>query len=101
MLDSAAYQDNGALFITWDEGELFSGEPIGMILLSPHARGAGYVSNVPYTHSSFLRTLQEIFHVSPLLGDAANAEPMLDLLAGLRLANPRTLSNGVVQIQAT
>jgi phosphatidylinositol-3-phosphatase len=77
ILDSAAYQDGGIVFITWDEGEGSDG-PIGMIVLSRDAK-AGYSNSIPYSHSSTLRTLQEIFGVEPLLGDAANATDLSDL----------------------
>jgi len=96
ILNSAAYQNGGALFITWDEGDMDDG-PIGMILLSQFARGGGYVSNRPFTHSSLLRTVQEIFHVGPPLGDAANAEDLLDLFAGIRLSWPQRLPSGGVE----
>ena len=79
ILDSAAYRDGGALFITWDEGENNSDGPIGLIALSPFAKGQGYTNTQRYTHSSLLRTVQEIFGVTPLLGDAANATDLSDL----------------------
>jgi hypothetical protein len=41
--------------------------------------GLPYASPVNLTHSSDLRTMEEIFHVSPLLGDAANADDLSDL----------------------
>jgi hypothetical protein len=50
-----------------------------MIVLSPDARGGGYANTLHYTHSSTLRTLEEIFGVSPYLGDAANATDLRDL----------------------
>ena len=78
ILSSQAYQNGGALFITWDEGEGGDG-PIGMIVLSPYAKGNGYTNTLHYSHSSILRTLQEIFHVTPFLGDAANAADLSDL----------------------
>lgn len=78
ILGSKAYQDGGAVIITWDEGEGSDG-PIGMIVLSPFAKGGGYHNDIPYTHSSTLRTLQEIFGVGPALGDAANANDLSDL----------------------
>jgi YVTN family beta-propeller protein len=78
ILNSPAYKNGGALFITWDEAASGDG-PIGMIVLSPYARGGGYANAVPYTHSSTLRTLEEIFGVSPYLGDAANATDLRDL----------------------
>ena len=78
ILNSAAYRNGGALFVTWDESE--GGDfPIGMIVLSPFAKGGGYSNNVSYTHSSMLRTAEEIFSVTPLLGAAANATDLGDL----------------------
>jgi len=77
ILASPAFKDDGALFITWDESE--SGEhPIGMIALSPLAKGGGYVSKTNYFHSSLLRTVEEIFGV-PLLRDAQNQPSLADL----------------------
>jgi hypothetical protein len=49
--------------------------------------GLPYASAIDYSHSSDLRTMQEIFHVkakggtSPFLGDAANANDLSDLFA--------------------
>jgi hypothetical protein len=80
ILQSAAYQNDGVLFITWDEGAGGDG-PIGMIVLSSHAKGGGYSNSIHYTHSSTLRTLQEIFGVTPFLGDATNATDLSDLFA--------------------
>ncbi len=78
ILGSSAYQHGGLLLITWDEGEGSDG-PIGLIVLSPVAKGGGYANTMHYTHSSTLRTIQEIFDVTPLLGDAAQAIDLRDL----------------------
>jgi phosphatidylinositol-3-phosphatase len=78
ILNSEAYQNGGIVFITWDEGEGGDG-PIGMIVLSPDAKGGGYSNTIHYTHSSTLLTLEEIFGVTPLLGDAAHATDLSDL----------------------
>jgi hypothetical protein len=78
ILNSQAYKNGGAVFITWDEATSGDG-PIGMIVLSPAARGNGYHNAIHYTHSSTLRSLEEIFGVSPLLRDAANATDLSDL----------------------
>jgi len=51
----------------------------GISLSSRLAKGGGYANSISYTHSSTLRTFQEIFNVSPLLGDAANADDLSDL----------------------
>jgi len=78
ILASQAYADNGALFILWDEAESGDG-PIGMIVLSPSAKGGGYANTIHYTHSSTLRTIEEIFGLTPMLGDAVNATDLSDL----------------------
>src|SRR5579884_1605690 len=78
--NSQAYKNGGAIFITWDEAASGDG-PIGMIVLSPLARGHGYNNAIHYTHSSTLRTMEEIFHVSPMLGDAQNATDLSVLFA--------------------
>jgi phosphatidylinositol-3-phosphatase len=77
ILASQAYADGGVLLITWDQAATGDG-PIGLIALSPNAK-VGYVNTIHYTHSSTLRTLEEIFGVSPLLHDAANATDLADL----------------------
>jgi len=80
ILNSSAYRNGGALLITWDESE--GGDlPIGMIVLSPQAKGSGYSNSIHYTHGSTLRTLEEIFGVSPMLGDAANQTDLSDLFS--------------------
>ena len=89
IVSSQAYSNNGVIFVTWDEGEGGDG-PIGMIVLSPLAKGGGYSNTNHYTHSSTLLTMQEIFNVGPLLGDAVNAIDLSDLFVfGANLAvNP-------------
>ncbi len=75
---SDEYKNGGAVLVIWDEGEDsgdFSDGPIGMFLLSPFAKGCGqgaYSNSIHYDHSSTLKTMQEIFHVTPLLGAAAD-----------------------------
>jgi hypothetical protein len=79
ILDSKAYRAGGIILIIWDEGNGDSDGPIGMIVLSPNGKGNGYSNKIHYTHSSTLLTLEEIFDVKPLLGDAANATDLSDL----------------------
>ena len=82
------------IIIWWDESEQSSStdtnsddfnHTLGEIIISPlaHANvnGLPYASPVNYTHSSDLRTMQEIFRVGPFLGDAANAYDLSDLFA--------------------
>jgi hypothetical protein len=53
------------------------------IIISKHAHknvnGIPYGSPVNFTHSSDLRTMQEIFQVGPFLEDAVNATDLSDL----------------------
>jgi hypothetical protein len=78
IMASDAYKDNGVIFVLWDEGDepLLGGEasdgPIPLLVLSPKAK-KGYKSTTKLTHSSMLKTLQEIFGITPLLRGAANA----------------------------
>lgn len=97
IMASPAYRDGGVIVLWWDEAE-DDGEAndnaddfnhtIGEIVISPLAHsnegGKPYASSVPFSHSSDLRTWQEVFHVratgaSPFLGDAVNATDLSDL----------------------
>jgi hypothetical protein len=80
ILNSQAYRDGGAVFITWDEADLADG-PIGMIVLSPKAKGNGYSNSIHYDHGALLRTLEEILGVSPYLGNAASQPDLKDLFS--------------------
>ena len=95
IMASRAYRNNGAIIIWWDESEAdaASDNPddrthtIGEIVISPQAHpnvnGVPFASPVFLTHSSDLRTMQEIFHVTgPLfLGDAVHADDLSSLFA--------------------
>lgn len=81
MITASKAYENGVLFVVWDEGDenLISGAsdgPIPMFVLSPFAK-VGYANSIKYTHSSMLRTFEEIFGV-PLLRDAKNATNLSD-----------------------
>lgn len=80
ILNSTAYRDGGVIFITWDEAAKGDG-PIGMIVLSPYAKGNHYNNGTYYTHSSTLRTLQEIFGVYPYIRYASSAKDLSDLFS--------------------
>lgn len=73
ITQSDTFKKDGILFITWDEGEKNAGEnnPIGLIVLSPFVK-TNYSNTFSYSHASILKTIQEIFHLSPFLGMAAD-----------------------------
>ena len=78
ILASEAYKEGGAVFVIWDEAEdtaQYGDGPVGLFLVSPFAKGEGrreYRNGIHYDHSSTLKTIQEIFGVTPLLGAAAD-----------------------------
>ncbi|MGA6980438.1 MAG: alkaline phosphatase family protein [Candidatus Sulfotelmatobacter sp.] len=80
ILNSQAYHDGGAVFITWDEAERADG-PIGMIVVSPLAKGNGYSNSIHYDHGALVRTIEEIFGVSPYLGNAEAQPDLKDLFS--------------------
>jgi hypothetical protein len=93
IMASRAYWDRGAIVLWWDEAEQDAANAnpddlnhtIGEIVISPLAHpnvnGVPFASQVFLTHSSDLRTLQKVFHVTrPLfLGDAVNANDLSSL----------------------
>ncbi len=64
-----------AIFLVWDEGS--SGDLLPLIALGPHVK-AGYASPVRYSHSSLLKSLEEIFGL-PILPTVSAAADFSDL----------------------
>jgi hypothetical protein len=93
IMASRAYRENGVIIIWFDEaeedgvandnGDDFN-HTLGEIVISSrvhrNVRGVPFASAVNFTHSSDLRTMQEIFHLGrPFVGDAANASDLSTL----------------------
>jgi hypothetical protein len=91
IMSSDAYQDHGLIVLWWDESEGGddSSRTLPFIIISQdvhqNVNGAPYSNTIQYSHSSFLRTMQEIFNVDPprypWLGGAATALDLSDLFA--------------------
>ncbi len=92
IMASKAYKENGVIIIWFDEseGDATGDNPddfnhtVAEIVISKKAHknvnGVPFASAVNLSHSSDLRTMQEIFRTSgPFLGDAANAADLSDL----------------------
>jgi phosphatidylinositol-3-phosphatase len=103
IMASRAYHDHGAIIIWWDESEQdgVSGDnpddlthTVGEIVISPEAHpnegGVPFASDVFLTHSSDLRTMQEIFHVTKpfFLGDAIRVTDLSSLFADGAVPQP-------------
>ena len=84
---SQVFRNNGLIVIWTDETEESPGcgsaeFTLAEIIISPLARGNAYTNSIAYSHSSDLRTLQEIFGVAGpkgYLGDLANVTSLTDL----------------------
>jgi phospholipase C len=77
ILGSGAWQDNGVLFITWDEGEDNANSVLTLVI---HHDPLRHQSTVPYNHYSLLATIEDSLGVARL-GAAQQATPMNDLMA--------------------
>jgi hypothetical protein len=90
IMASDAYEDGAVIALWWDETEGGDSDQfrIPFIVISKHAHenvnGLPFSNTIKYSHSSFLRTMQNIFDVDPddgfpFLGDAANATDLRGL----------------------
>jgi hypothetical protein len=76
IMASQAYKNNGAIVIWFDEtvGGNTTSFTLPEIVISPLAKGNAYTNHIPYTHSSDLKSLEELWEVSApgggFLGDA-------------------------------
>jgi hypothetical protein len=63
IMATPAYKNNGVIVIWWDESE--GGDDVSRtipeIIISPLAKGNAYASTVPMSHSSDIKTWEEIF----------------------------------------
>ena len=97
ILQSSAWKSNGVLFIVWDEGrsnqgccaDVVGGHVPALVIAAKGVRG--YRSDVPYSHYSLLRTIEDAWHLGYLgyAGDPRTT-PMNDFF-GERGASLRRL----------
>jgi phosphatidylinositol-3-phosphatase len=82
ILYSAQYkQGHVVVFIVTDEAANGDG-PIPFLALGHNVK-RGYRNEIRYTHSSLLRTVEEMMHVGPLLAHAGSANDLRDLFTSL------------------
>ena len=76
IMASPAYQNNGVIIIWWDETEGGDGatRTIPEIVISPLAKGNAFASSVPLSHSSDIKTMEEIFGLPALNNPIPTAE---------------------------
>lgn len=76
ILATQAWQNDGLLIITWDEGEDSSNHILTLVI---RPGGGPQTSNHFYNHYSLLATIEDRFGV-PRLGQAQFATPLSDLM---------------------
>jgi phosphatidylinositol-3-phosphatase len=77
ITQSAAWNSNGILFITWDEDGGTADNRVLTLVIAPGL--SHVVSNLPYNHYSLLATIEDLLGVGRL-GAAAGARVMQDLV---------------------
>ena len=98
IMASEAYRRNGVIVIWNDETEGANADDFTHtsveIVISRLAKGNAFASSKDYTHSSDLRTMQEIFGVTGggLLNDAANANDLSDMFVPGSVPTPGSLA---------
>ncbi len=82
ITDSPAWRDDGALFLTFDEGVDSTTPPdqVAMIVSSPLV-APGTTSAVPHSHYSLLRTIQDTFGL-PCLEETCSANTLGEFFTG-------------------
>ena len=77
IIDSAAWKEDGMLFITWDEDDKQSGpNRVALVVVAPNLKS--HQTNANYDHYSLLATIEDRLVVKRL-GEAANAQAIEDL----------------------
>jgi phospholipase C len=77
ILATSAWQQDGLLLITWDEGEDSANHVLTLVI---HPDPLLHTSSHAYDHYSLLATIEDRLGV-PRLGQAAQADALTDLLA--------------------
>jgi hypothetical protein len=102
IMDSKAWKKNGAIVIWYDEteGGNTTDYTVPLVVVSRLAQGNAYDSTLPYTHSSGLKSIEELFGVygsgGAFLGDAntPGTNDYSDLLAPGALQTSTPEKNG-------
>lgn len=94
IMASKAYQDNGVIILLWDEteGGDTSSYTLPETIISPLAKGNAYASTVPMSHSSDLKTFEEIFGL-PLVNNPIPASETNVFVAYNNVATANDLSD--------
>ena len=80
IIASPAFTSGGVIFLTWDEGEGRNGnskDQVPMIIISPKIVSKGFKSDKPYTHKSYLATVEEILKL-PRLATVSSEATMME-----------------------
>jgi phosphatidylinositol-3-phosphatase len=109
IMSSSAYKSNGLIILRWDETEGGDNTNYTLpgIIISPLAKGNAYTSRVPVSHSSVVKTMEEIFELPFLTnsipsgqvtayGSGYNNVATVNDLSDMFQVNTNGRANGVV-----
>ncbi len=114
LLASKQFQEDGILFVVWDEGDVqpkdnrYGGGRIATLVIGPHVK-PGYHSKIQYDHQSLLHSTCLALALSGCPGAGAEAVPMTDFfnpnqppVLQISLASPALDKvDGTVNLSAT
>jgi phosphatidylinositol-3-phosphatase len=109
IMASKAYKNNGTIVVWFDESEggNTSGFTLAEVVISPLAKGNAYNSTLQYTHSSDLKSMEELFGVyapgGGFLGDAntAGTNDLSDLYKPGALKTSTLSGEAFIDLQGT
>lgn len=87
LMESDGYKNGGVIFVLWDEGApdasyaLGGKQSIPAVVISDRLASRGHVSDVLYSHDSYLATVQDALGL-PRLPSTEESTPMADFFLG-------------------
>ncbi|GGA52359.1 hypothetical protein GCM10010981_47280 [Dyella nitratireducens] len=92
-------QQRSLLILTWDESASSTGNHIATILVgSPGAVQAGYVSNTSYNHYSVGRTIENVLGIASLTHNDQYAQPINDAFVATQAITTPSLANSMPNV---
>jgi phosphatidylinositol-3-phosphatase len=84
IMATQAYKNGGAIVLWWDETESTDSASTTLpeIIISPQAKGNAYTNSIVYSHSSDIKTMEEIFQLGGYLNNPITSSETFPDVAG-------------------